>query len=37
MTAPLLASVLGDFSDWVAGVFGRIGDVSIYWLSLALA
>lgn len=37
MTAPLLASVLGDFWDWAAGVFGRIGDVSIYWLSLALA
>jgi hypothetical protein len=30
MTAPLLASVLGDFWDWAAGVFGRIGDVSIY-------
>jgi uncharacterized membrane protein YbhN (UPF0104 family) len=29
--------VLGDLWDWVAGVFGRIGDVSIYWLLLALA
>jgi hypothetical protein len=22
--------------NWVAGVFARIGDVSIYWLVLAL-
>jgi uncharacterized membrane protein YbhN (UPF0104 family) len=29
--------VLGQFWDWVAGVFGRIGDVSFYWLLLALA
>jgi uncharacterized membrane protein YbhN (UPF0104 family) len=29
--------VLGDLRNWVAGVFGRIGDVSIYWLLLALA
>jgi uncharacterized membrane protein YbhN (UPF0104 family) len=29
--------VLAQFWDWVAGVFGRIGDVSIYWLLLALA
>ena len=29
--------MLGDLWDWVAGVFGRIGDVSIYWLLLALA
>jgi uncharacterized membrane protein YbhN (UPF0104 family) len=29
--------VLGDLWGWVAGVFGRIGDVSIYWLLLALA
>jgi uncharacterized membrane protein YbhN (UPF0104 family) len=28
--------VLAQFWDWVAGVFGRIGDVSIYWLLLAL-
>jgi uncharacterized membrane protein YbhN (UPF0104 family) len=29
--------VLGQFWDWVSGVFGRIGDVSVYWLVLALA
>jgi uncharacterized membrane protein YbhN (UPF0104 family) len=29
--------VLGDLWGWVAGVFGRIGDVSFYWLLLALA
>jgi uncharacterized membrane protein YbhN (UPF0104 family) len=29
--------VLAQFWDWVAGVFGRIGDVSVYWLLLALA
>ncbi|HXV03157.1 MAG TPA: lysylphosphatidylglycerol synthase domain-containing protein [Gaiellaceae bacterium] len=29
--------MLGQFWDWVAGVFGRIGDVSVYWLLLALA
>lgn len=29
--------MLGQLWDWVAGVFGRIGDVSIYWLVLALA
>jgi uncharacterized membrane protein YbhN (UPF0104 family) len=29
--------VLADLWDWVAGVFGRINDVSIYWLLLALA
>jgi uncharacterized membrane protein YbhN (UPF0104 family) len=29
--------VLADLWSWVAGVFGRIGDVSIYWLLLALA
>jgi uncharacterized membrane protein YbhN (UPF0104 family) len=29
--------VLGDLWGWVAGVFGRIGDVSVYWLLLALA
>ena len=29
--------MLGDLWNWVAGVFGRIGDVSIYWLLLALA
>jgi uncharacterized membrane protein YbhN (UPF0104 family) len=31
-----LALVLGDLWGWVAGVFTRIGDVSIYWLALAL-
>jgi uncharacterized membrane protein YbhN (UPF0104 family) len=29
--------VLADLWDWVAGVFGRIDDVSAYWLLLALA
>ena len=29
--------MLGQFWDWVAGVLGRIGDVSVYWLVLALA
>jgi uncharacterized membrane protein YbhN (UPF0104 family) len=29
--------VLADLWDWVAGVFGRIDDVSPYWLLLALA
>jgi uncharacterized membrane protein YbhN (UPF0104 family) len=29
--------VLGDLWGWVAGVFGRIGDLSVYWLLLALA
>jgi len=29
--------VLGHLWNWVAGVFGRIGDVSVYWLVLALA
>jgi uncharacterized membrane protein YbhN (UPF0104 family) len=33
----LLANVLGDLWDWVADVFGRIGEVSIYWLLLAVA
>ena len=32
----VLASVLGDFSNWVADVFRRIGDVSPYWLVVAL-
>ena len=30
-------NVLGDLWDWVVGVFERIGDVSVYWLVLALA
>ena len=29
--------MLDQFWDWIAGVFGRIGDVSFYWLVLALA
>ena len=29
--------VLGDLGAWIIGVFQRIGDVSIYWLVLALA
>src|SRR6266404_840142 len=29
--------MLGDLWHWVAGVFGHIGDVSVYWLLLALA
>jgi len=29
--------VLGHLWNWVAGVFGRIGDLSVYWLVLALA
>ena len=33
----MTANVLGDLWNWVTGVFGRIGDVSIYWLLLALA
>jgi uncharacterized membrane protein YbhN (UPF0104 family) len=39
MTVPLLvlAGVLGRLGSWVAGVFDRIGNVSIYWLVLALA
>src|SRR5436190_10826512 len=32
----VLASVLGNLWDWVAGVFTRIGDVSPYWLVVAL-
>ena len=34
---PLFANVLGELWGWVTGVFGRVGDVSIYWLLLALA
>jgi uncharacterized membrane protein YbhN (UPF0104 family) len=33
----VLAGVLGDLWNWVAGVFTRIGDVSPYWLVVALA
>jgi hypothetical protein len=32
----LLANVLGQFGHWVEGVLGRIGDLSFYWLVLAL-
>jgi len=32
----VLAGVLGDLWNWVAGVFERIGDVSPYWLVVAL-
>ena len=32
----LLANVLGQFWSWVEGVIGRIGDLSFYWLVLAL-
>jgi uncharacterized membrane protein YbhN (UPF0104 family) len=34
---PVLAAVLGNLWGWVADVFGRIADVSVYWLVLALA
>ena len=34
---PLFANVLGELWGWVTGVFRRVGDVSIYWLLLALA
>ena len=33
----LVASLFGDFRDWVSGVVGRLADVSVYWLLLALA
>jgi len=29
--------VLGNLWGWVVGVFGHIGDVSVYWLALAVA
>jgi uncharacterized membrane protein YbhN (UPF0104 family) len=32
----VLANVLGDLGSWIAEVFARIGDVSPYWLVLAL-
>jgi uncharacterized membrane protein YbhN (UPF0104 family) len=34
---PTFAALLGNLWGWVADVFGRIADVSIYWLALALA
>ena len=36
MTALLIANVGSDLWDWVTDVVGRIGDMSIYWLMLAL-
>jgi uncharacterized membrane protein YbhN (UPF0104 family) len=33
----VLAGVLGDLWDWVSGVFERIGDVSPWWIILALS
>jgi len=33
----VFTNVAGDLWDWVRGVFVRIGDVSVYWLVLALA
>jgi uncharacterized membrane protein YbhN (UPF0104 family) len=33
----LVATVLGDLWNWVSGVFERIGDVSPWWIVLALA
>jgi uncharacterized membrane protein YbhN (UPF0104 family) len=35
--ASVAANVLGDLWDWVVDVFARIGDISPYWLLLALA
>ena len=32
-----LANVAADLWNWVAGVFARMGDISVYWLALALA
>lgn len=31
-----MAGLLAQLWDWVVGVFGRIGDLSFYWLLLAL-
>ena len=33
----VLGNVLGQFWNWIVGVFERIGDISPYWLALALA
>jgi uncharacterized membrane protein YbhN (UPF0104 family) len=33
----VVANVFGDFWGWVVDIFSRIGDISIYWLLLALA
>ena len=37
MSLFVLANVPGDLWRWIASVAGRIGDVSPYWLALALA
>jgi hypothetical protein len=37
MDVDVLANVLGNVWGWISEVFGRIGDVSFYWLLLALA
>jgi uncharacterized membrane protein YbhN (UPF0104 family) len=37
VTAALPPVVLADVWGWIAGVFTRIGDMSLYWLLLALA
>jgi uncharacterized membrane protein YbhN (UPF0104 family) len=37
VAAAILANVASDLWGWVTDVFGRIGDMSIYWLVLALA
>ena len=31
-----MSGLLAQLWDWVVGVLGRIGDLSIYWLLLAL-
>ena len=37
LAAFLFTHELGDLWSWVTGVFGRVGDISIYWLLAALA
>jgi uncharacterized membrane protein YbhN (UPF0104 family) len=37
MTASLLVGVLGHLWGWLTNVVARIGDISFYWLLLALA
>lgn len=37
MAAFVLSHLLGNLWEWLSGVVVRIGDVSVYWLSLALA
>ena len=36
LSLPLSVAILSDLWDWVRGVVGRIGDISPYWLALAL-